>query len=61
MLKCMNPEFLQVVLNPPTEGHAAPHVPVLGNVVLNEDCSCLGPVKREKKKFVQSKQYVKYN
>ena len=52
MLKCMNPEFLQVVLNPPAEGHAAPHVPVLGNVVLNEDCSCLRPVKREEKKKV---------
>lgn len=44
MLKCMNPEFLKVVLDPPTEGHAAPHVPVLGNVVLYKDCSSLRAV-----------------
>lgn len=43
MLKCMNPEFLQVVLDPPTEGHAAAHVLTLGNVVLHKNC--LGAVK----------------
>ncbi len=52
MLKCMNPEFLQVVLDPPTEGHDAPHVPVLGNVVLYKDCSCLRAVtEKYNKKF----------
>lgn len=43
----MNHEFLQVVIDPPTEGHAAAHVPVLGNVVLYKDCFCLRAVIRE--------------
>lgn len=51
LLKCMNPKFLQVVLDPPTEGHAAAHVPVLDNVVLNQDCSSLRAVKEKRKKY----------
>lgn len=56
MLTCMNPEFLEVVLDPPTEGHATAHVLVLGNVVLYEDCSRLRSVKRENnKEFIRAK------
>lgn len=36
LMKCMNPEFLQVVFDPPTERHATSHVLVLHNVVLDE-------------------------
>lgn len=50
LLKCMNQEFLQVVLYPPTEGHAAAHVLVLHNVVLHKDCSCLKAVRQRKQK-----------
>lgn len=50
MMECMNPEFFKVVLDPPTEGHAAANVPVLSNVVLHKDCSRLRAVKRENKK-----------
>lgn len=56
MLKGVNPEFLQVVLDPPTKGHAAAHVPVLGNVVLYKDCSRLRAVIRgNNKKFKYEK------
>lgn len=58
----MNPEFLQVVLYPPTEGHAAAHVPVLHNVVMHKDCSCLMAVRqrKQKKSLCEKKEYVKY-
>ncbi len=54
MLKCMNPKFFKVVLNPPTEGHAAAHVPVLSDVVLYKDCSCLRAVKIENNQSFKS-------
>ena len=50
MLKRMNPEFLQVVLDPPAEGHAAADVPVLGNVVLYKDRSCLRALRKQNDK-----------
>lgn len=37
LMKRMNPEFLQVVFDPPTEWHATTHVLVLYNVVLDEN------------------------
>lgn len=46
ILKYMDPEFLQIVLDSPAERHAAPHVPVLGDVVLYKDHS-LRAFKRE--------------
>lgn len=49
MLKCMNPELFQVVLNPPAEWHAAAHVLILGNVVLYKDGSRLRTVSGLKK------------
>lgn len=54
MLKRMNPELLQVVLDPPAEGHAAAQVPVLGNVVLYKDRSCLSALRRQNQLNIMS-------
>lgn len=40
-VKCKNPEFLQVVFDPPTERHAAAEAHVLGHAVLYKNCYCL--------------------
>lgn len=37
----MNTQLLQIILNPPTEGHAAAHVFTLSNEVLYKDGSRL--------------------
>lgn len=62
---CVNPEVLQVVLDPPTERHAAAHVPVLWDVVLYKNRSCLRSVRHTcgwclmEKKCGEKKEFVK--